>query len=780
MLRKSAGRLAAVLLMLVLSPFLYAQERVGVGVVLDGRPDRTAERQQLYIDELLNLTEGEFTVEIIEFAGAWSGESIGLAADRAYADPRVDLVLVAGFVANQLVATRGEYPKPTFLPLVLDVNLLGKPARNGKSGIRNLSYLTAYANFASDLDALARLVPYQQLVIFLDQELSRAIPPLRDAAFSVSESRGIELIEVGHDGEDHRLMNRVPAGADAIIIAGLPRMPEPRFIELIDAINAAGLPSYSFVGVSDVEKGLLATNSEPRDLERQARLNALNMQAVLLGERAEDQPVSSNIRKQFTINMATARQIGVPISFDVRGEAILLHEDPVATGEAFGLVGIARQAREKNQDLVAQGYSVEAGAEDIALARASLLPQVGASAGYTTRRVTQSVAAGFLPESTTDAGLSVDQVIYADSVSANLAIQKQFQRSRAYALEELELDVVQAATTSYYGVLNARSQLGVQETNLSVSRRNLDLAKDRVRVGSSTPADVYRWEAEVARAQILVLDARATLNRNWNTLNRLLHRPLNSRIALAEASFDEPFVIERSEFEALLVSPADYDRFSQFFVDRGLGQAPELSQLEAQIVAKRREATSQRRAFWLPDFSLGGSYSRNIGQSGAGAGLLAGEEQDDWSIGLQATIPLFSSGLRRANLSKANLELLQLEAQYNATAERVEETIRIQMHLAQAAYGQIELSAAAAEATRKNYELVADAYARGTLSIIELLDAQDANVTAAAASVDSLYNFLITIMAVQRAVGGFDFLLPMDQRVELANAMREYLRTGTR
>ena len=74
------------------------------------------------------------------------------------------------------------------------------------------------------------------------------------------------------------------------------------------------------------------------------------------------------------------------------------------------------------------------------------------------------------------------------------------------------------------------------------------------------------------------------------------------------------------------------------------------------------------------------------------------------------------------------------------------------MHLAQAAYGQIDLSAAAAEATRKNYELVADAYARGTLSIIELLDAQDASVSAAAASVDSLYNFLITIMAVQRAV----------------------------
>ena len=777
-IRSAVASLIALLSILLYSPLLTAQERVGVGVVLDGKPDRTAERQQLYISELLSLTEREFDVEIIEFAGEWSGASIAAATDRAYADPAVDMVLVAGFVANQLVATRSEYPKPTFLPLVLDVNLLDKPAVDGKSGIDNLSYLTAYANFASDLDALARLVPYEDLVIFLDVELSTAIPALRDAAFTVSESRGVSLIEVTHDGADHRLMNRVPAETDAIIIAGLPRMPEAQFLELIEAINAAGLPSYSFVGVSDVEKGLLATNSEPRDIERQARLNALNMQAVMLGEMAADQPISSNIKKQFTINMATARQIGVPVSFDVRSEAILLNEDPVATGEAFGLVDIAREARSRNQDLLAQGYFVEAGAEDIARARSNLLPQVGASAGYNTRRVTPGVTAGLFPESTTDAGVNLEQLIYSDSVAANLTIQKEFQRSRSFALKELELDVLQAATTAYYNVLNARSQLGVQETNLTVSRRNLDLAKDRVNVGTSTPADVYRWEAEVARAQILVLDARATLNRSWNTLNRLLHRPLDSRIALAEASFNEPFVIERQEFEALIVSPADYDRFSQFFVNRGLNQAPELSQLDAQIAAKRREATSQRRAFWLPDFSLGGSYSKNLGQSGAGGGPLAGEEQDDWSIGVQATIPLFSSGLRRANLSKANLELLQLEAQYIATAERVEEAIRVQMHLAQAAYGQIDLSAAAAEATRKNYELVADAYARGTLSIIELLDAQDASVTAAAASVDSLYNFLITIMAVQRAVGGFDFLLPTNERVDLANAMRNYLRNG--
>jgi len=148
-------------------------------------------------------------------------------------------------------------------------------------------------------------------------------------------------------------------------------------------------------------------------------------------------------------------------------------------------------------------------------------------------------------------------------------------------------------------------------------------------------------------------------------------------------------------------------------------------------------------------------------------------------VGLQATLPLFSGGQRRASVSRASYELRQLGATRASTAEKVEEQIRNQLHQAQAAYGQIDLTATAAEASKKNYDLVADAYAQGTVSIIQLLDAQDASLTANAASIDSLYNFLTIIMALQRAVGGFDYLLDEDSRIELANSMRDYLkRTG--
>jgi outer membrane protein TolC len=388
------------------------------------------------------------------------------------------------------------------------------------------------------------------------------------------------------------------------------------------------------------------------------------------------------------------------------------------------------------------------------------------------------VSAGFFAERSTDVAISVDQLIYSDAASANLKIQKELQRTRLASLQEFELDVVQAATTSYYTVLNARSQLSVQQNNLRITRANLELAEDRVRLGTSTPADVYRWQAEVARARIRVLNARATLNQSWDTLSRILHRPQGTRVALKEASFDEPFVMQRVEFDQLVSSPADYARFTRFYIDMALGQAPELEQLDARIAAKRRELSSQRRAYWLPDFSVGGLYTSNLSQSGPGAGPQAGQDLNDWSVGVQATLPLFSGGLKKANVSRASFELRQLESLRVSTEERVEEQVRNQLHAMRAAYAQIDLAATAAEASRKNFSLVSDAYARGTVTVIELLDAQDTSLTASAAEAESLYNFLIITMSVQRAVGGYDYLLTPAARDALAAKFRLTL-TGT-
>ena len=665
-------KFASIIAILLLAPLAgFAQQQINVALVLDGQPDRLNDRNTIYVEELLALTSGEFDVRIRDFTADWSLESIGQTLDRAYADPDIDMVLVTGFLGSQVAAERGNYPKPTFLPVMLDVGVLPSPAVDGKSGIRNLNYLTLYTDFDDDLNTMDRIVSFRKLVLLIGDELARVIPQLQARALAICESRGIELTLVTHDGADHNLMSRVPVGTDAIFVTGLPRMPQHDFENLVSAINAAGIPSYSFLGVEDVRTGILVTNSARSNIDKVARLNALNMQAVMIGELTERQPITFEDKKELTINMATARQIRLSPSFEVLAPATLLNREEAVSGNVLGLVDIAREALAKNQDLLAEEYGLRASAEEIARARSNLLPQLNAGASYATRKDSPPVAAGLFAQSSADASLSLNQLIYSDAASANLAIQKNLQTAREESLRQFRLDVIQAATSAYYNVLAARSQLTVQENNLHVSKTNLELAQDRVKLGSSTAADVYRWEAEVARAQILVLDSRAIVDQSWDTLNRLLHRSQGQRIALSPASFDDPFVFTRNEFDILVSRPADYRRFSQYLIDRGIRQSPELTQLDSQIEAKQREQLSQRRAYWLPDFSLQGGYGKNISQSGAGAGPISGENLSDWNVGVQATLPLFAGGLRKANLSRSNLELMQLSALRLSIAERV-------------------------------------------------------------------------------------------------------------
>jgi len=85
------------IILMILAMPVFAQEQVVVAVVGDGPSNRLAGQEQIYIDELLALTAGEFDVQIRHFSGEWSKDSIVATLEKAYADPKVDLVLSRRF-----------------------------------------------------------------------------------------------------------------------------------------------------------------------------------------------------------------------------------------------------------------------------------------------------------------------------------------------------------------------------------------------------------------------------------------------------------------------------------------------------------------------------------------------------------------------------------------------------------------------------------------------------------------------------------------------------------
>ena len=116
------------------------------------------------------------------------------------------------------------------------------------------------------------------------------------------------------------------------------------------------------------------------------------------------------------------------------------------------------------------------------------------------------------------------------------------------------------------------------------------------------------------------------------------------------------------------------------------------------------------------------------------------------------------------NIADRRPWLERLEVEQKATHLAVEQRIRSALELAASSYSAIALTRDAAQAADRNYDLVSDAYGRGTASITALIDAQSAALSASEAAANAVHDFLLDLVRVERAMGTYSVLQPPEQR----------------
>lgn len=752
-------------------------KEVVVAVVSDGPTANGRETREPFERELLALTEGEFDVKFRQLEGDWTRQGILAAANRAYADPEVDIVLVTGLVGNQLLGLQETFPKPTFLPIVFDAGLLGLPRAGLGSGKTHLNYLSDDIQFDSNLESFLSLAPFERLGILVDGIILDAIGEINLETQRVAAARNVEVVPIPYFDPDQDLVDLIPQDVDAVMVGSLARLDEAGLTRLVDGLIERNIPSFSFLGDQHVQAGILTTDSPNSDLDRLARRTALNMQSVLLGERTQDLPVDFENKRRLFINMKTAEAIDVWPRYDLLVEAVLFEAGFEREGPPWTLADVAFEVVEKNLDLLAQRYGTAAGVQEIREVRANLRPQISADLTATQLDgASSSVAAGLAAQRSTSGSISVSQLLFSEAVRAGIDIQQATQRSREAELEQLRLDVVQAATIAFLDVLRAETQFRVRRDDLELSRANLELAQDRVRIGSAKASDVYRWESQLATAQQAAIAARTSVTRARENLNRLLNRPLDAPFRLLPSTLEDPaLLLAEGNLPELIDNPKTFRQLMAFQVERGMEESPELAALRAGIEAKKRQILAERRSFYLPSVSVQGQLKQVL-EEDRKLGL-SQEGESDWSLGLVASLPLFEGGARQARVERAELELQQIEAQYESLRNLIEQQIRSQLHLANASFISIPLAEKAAKAARQSLELVTDSYSQGAVSIIDLLDAQSASLQANEGAANAVHNFLIDLMNAQRAAGRFDFFLSEAERQDLIRTMRETMAT---
>jgi len=780
------------LLVPILPATLHAgpgQKVVRFGVVIDGPWERNKEIRDLFEKEIRDLLSGEFDVRFPadkRIVADWTPEGVYKANAKLLADPEVDILLSVGVLASNCVCLQTGLPKPVLAPVVLDVDLQGLPQKDGASGVKNLSY-TAFPNpVRRDLTMFRKIVPFKKLAVFTTYYYMNALKPMKSRFPVVTNEMGVGLQVIPVKESAEEALAQIQPDVDAVYLAPLLHLKSEEFDHLVEGLIERRLPSFALFGKSDVRKGVLAGMNPEDTFPRLARRTALNVQRILLGEEPGTIPFSFPAKDYLTINMATARAIGVWPPFSVLTDAELLNEEVLKVDRVLSLDQAVKEVIASNLDLAAEARAVAAGEQEVKKARSGLLPKVEVSGlGRIIDQDRAGASFGSEAERKLAASASLSQLLYSEPAWSNWSIQKHLQTSREEEEEKLRLDLAREAATAYLNILRAKTFERIEKDNLKLSRSNLEMAQMRESIGTSGPAEVYRWESQIAASRQAVLKAQSQRELAEQALNQLLHRPLDEPFGTEEVGLRDPLLTTSDMRLAGYVNdPWSLHIFRLFMVHEGLERSVELRALDAAIAAQERQLATAKRSFWAPTAVLSGEVSHDLDEGGAGAGggslppMLSGSfptaDDTNWSVGVNVSLPLFEGGERFAEQKRAGEELARLRLERAAARERIDQRIQAAVIKTEASFPSIQLSKDAAEAAGKNMELVTDAYSRGVVSILDLIDAQNAALVADQAAANAVYDFLIDLMEFQRAANCFDFFISPEEREAWFTRMKAF------
>jgi outer membrane protein len=774
------NRFAAVALFLAFAvPLTHARE-IRVAVVTDGPSQRQGFSAAVIEREIANVAATDLDIRLPEdkrFTGDWSLEGASAALDRALADKSVDVVLTLGILGSHQAAHRASLPKPVIAPLVVDPVLQGYPLNEGRSGKRNFAYAADFQSVGNEVRAFHDIVGFKHMAALVDGSLMAALPQLAGKAEELAAALNTRITIVRVAGDVPAALAAIPADADAVYVTPL-RFNEAGVTELARGLAARKIPTFTVVGRSEVEAGMLmTTGGAERDTERLARRILLMIQRIAGGEDPARFEVSFPTEQRLVFNMRVARDIGFSPGWKYLADSEQLHLE-VDGSESLTLLDAMRIAVERNPALEASRARLASTADEVRIARSSLLPSLSAS-GARTRIDADRASPLTQAEDSTSAGLSFSQVLYSERAWAGLAISRSLLAAEEQSQRTDLLDTLNESAGAYLNVLRAKSVEVVRRRNVENTRKNLETSRVREEVGLGGRSDYLRWVAQLARDKQNLLAAESSRRQAETELARILHRDARSSFVTVESGLDDPLsLVASGRTQAFLDTPARWNVFMDYAVQTALTNSPEIAQTSALVTARERALKAATRAYYLPELALVSNGSRVSDRSGAGSLSQPGAPDDEsWSVTLQATFPIFTSGLRGAERSQARHDLREMQAQRSVATDGVEARTRVVLHRTASSWPAIDLSREAAAAADENLVMVADAYARGAVSVTDLIDAQEAALSAGLAATDAKYGFMIDFVNVLRAMGEFEILLDPASREAWYGRVENWFRT---
>lgn len=690
---------------------------------------------------------------------------------------RIDLAVLIGGNSVKGVSNLKDHPVPTFGMGILDPGIQEIPYSEGKSGVRNFTYICSANGFEVDLREFTRIVPFKNLTILTN-------PGAAYSLMSDEENPGLIALEnklhaainvVEMEDDIPMTLEKISPETDAVYISDLGMRSKDEIRNLANQLIEKRLPSFTG-NQWHVYQGILACMATDNGFEQVVRKLGVMVDEALAGRPLEEMEVKTFYPERLFINQQTANAIELIIPFD-----ILFTAKSVKVNEGlplYSLADIIELAFKNNLNIVISNQDIQLAVQDVKAARTSVLPNLDLYVNA--RQINEESASASSDQSQRllKGQLQLDQVIYSQKAIAGIKIAKYYQKAQEYLTEAEILDVMLNTFNDYLNVLAAKSVLSISEENLENLEINLNIAKMQVESGALSRTELYRWESEVALASQDVVEASTDLMELKATLNNRLSYVLEKEYDVEDISVDDELYQQfRSGIIGQYVETVqDISILIDFLVQEAVNANPNKKFIVQQINALDRKRKQDKRMFYSPDIALQAGTSHVFARGGEGSIPIEGRDFIDntWSIGVGLQYPIFSQLTRKTDLRTSTIQLDQLNNSKIQLEQELELAVRTSILNAIAASTNIDFSKLASENAESNFKLMQIRYGEGDIDITQLIDAQRNSIQSKLRYAVSVYDYIRSQLNIQYAVGFFPMISDKNTNDEFRTRFLQY------
>ena len=309
-------------------------------------------------------------------------------------------------------------------------------------------------------------------------------------------------------------------------------------------------------------------------------------------------------------------------------------------------------------------------------------------------------------------GLNVSQNIFSGGriVGQNQAAGASLRAANievAAQRAQVALDVTEA----YYDAALADRLVSIQEAALSQTEEVLRQTRVARQVGNQAEFDLLRAQVTRDNQVPVVLQARNNRRVAYYRLKQLLELPLDDSLDLA-TPLDDSTAVQSTVTAAVAVGSSTAKVVSASYVapDTSVSDRAPVRQLEENVRAQEgllRAARAER----FPALQITSAYQRLYFPTGAFPQL--NDARENWTIGISASVPLFTGGRLRGGemIARGNLE--EARARLQQTRELAALDSRVALSALEQAEATWRASAGTAQQATRAYNIDQIRYREG-------------------------------------------------------------------